>query len=139
MSQKCQFWTLCILFLDLSTNARTKEEFLFKGCQARIRGYLAKAEAGIKDVNDVPLIRQIFTEFRTILKRNEYNGHYFDRSKRMSDTLCNHQGLFRCQGRFDHDSCKYEELIHSINPYESLEARIMFSTWNLDHVYVVLT
>ena len=25
-------------FSDLSTNAKTKEEFLFKGCQSRIRG-----------------------------------------------------------------------------------------------------
>ena len=30
-------------FLDISTNAKTKEEYLSKGCQARIRGYLSKA------------------------------------------------------------------------------------------------
>ena len=29
--------------LDISTNAKTKEEYLSKGCQARIRGYLSKA------------------------------------------------------------------------------------------------
>ena len=31
--------------LDISTNAKTKEEYLSKGCQARIRGYLAKARS----------------------------------------------------------------------------------------------
>lgn len=31
------------LKLDISTNAKTKEEYLSKGCQARIRGYLSKA------------------------------------------------------------------------------------------------
>ena len=30
-------------FSDISTNAKTKEEYLSKGCQARIRGYLSKA------------------------------------------------------------------------------------------------
>ena len=34
-----------ILNLDISTNAKTKEEYLSKGCQARIRGYLAKARS----------------------------------------------------------------------------------------------
>ena len=33
----------------------------------------------------------------------------------------------------DKDDTFYN-LIHSINPYESAESRIMFSTWNLDHV-----
>merc|ERR1712183_507224 len=32
-------------FEDISTNAKTKEEYLSKGCQARIRGYLAKARS----------------------------------------------------------------------------------------------
>merc|ERR1719219_379874 len=52
----------------------------------------------------------------------------------MPDKLCDNEGLFRCEGRFDQDLCKYQQVLHSINPYESLEARIMFSTWNLDHV-----
>ena len=34
-----------IFNLDISTNAKTKEEYLSKGCQARIRGYLAKARS----------------------------------------------------------------------------------------------
>ena len=32
-------------FSDISTNAKTKEEYLSKGCQARIRGYLSKSRS----------------------------------------------------------------------------------------------
>ena len=35
-------------FQDLSTNAKTKEEFMFRNCQSRIRGYLYRAEAQIR-------------------------------------------------------------------------------------------
>ena len=63
--------------------------------------------------------------------------------------LCNKLGSFECEGRYDVEECKYNSqftsndveavsdtatLPHQINPYESGEARIMFSTWNLDHV-----
>lgn len=37
------------------------------------------------------------------------------------------------QGPFDNESCPCR---HSINPYGNRESRILFSTWNLDHVYV---
>ena len=59
-------------------------------------------------------------------------------------------GYFKCEGKYDDDKgCAYNRksnddtedkddnifnLIHRINPYESSESRIMFSTWNLDHV-----
>ena len=60
--------------------------------------------------------------------------------------ICDENGQFRCEGRFDQDNCKYgglvnsenesgdSTMVHFINPYESSEARILFSTWNLDHV-----
>ena len=41
-------------------------------------------------------------------------------------------GVFSCEGRYDEDCCKYNH--HAINPYQSYEARILFSTWNLDHM-----
>ena len=41
-------------------------------------------------------------------------------------------GLFSCEGRYDEDCCRYKH--HAINPYQSYEARILFSTWNLDHL-----
>lgn len=131
-------------FEDLSTNAQTKEEYLTKGCQSRIRGYLAKAESGIKSKLQFD---EIFTQFRALLKNNKYNGHYFDRqTEKTKERICDENGQFRCEGRFDQDNCKYGGLVnsenesgdstmaHFINPYESSEARILFSTWNLDHV-----
>lgn len=123
-------------FKDISTNAKTKEEYLTKGCQARIRGYLAKAESGLKTVEKH---QDVVAHFRAKLKLNSYYGHYFDRSSSKSDTMCDKLGQFLCEGRFDADKCHYygkeeEEKMHIINPYESPEARIMFSTWNLDHV-----
>ncbi len=114
---------------------------MIKGCQARIRGYLAKAEAGLKNEDN---IQKVLTEFRSLLKADNYNGHYFDRKSDKTDKYCRKDGLFVCEGRFDENLCKYSvktksktkspDLIHEINPYESSEARIMFSTWNLDHV-----
>lgn len=35
------------------------------------------------------------------------------------------------QGPFDLESCLSK---HSINPYGNRESRILFSTWNLDHM-----
>lgn len=35
------------------------------------------------------------------------------------------------QGPFDVDDCTSR---HSINPYSNRESRVLFSTWNLDHV-----
>ncbi|XP_050178483.1 DNA fragmentation factor subunit beta isoform X1 [Myiozetetes cayanensis] len=35
------------------------------------------------------------------------------------------------QGPFDRDDCPCK---HSINPYSNRESRILFSTWNLDHI-----
>lgn len=37
------------------------------------------------------------------------------------------------QGPFDRGDCPCK---HSINPYSNRESRILFSTWNLDHMYV---
>ena len=128
------------MFSDISTNAQTKEEYLSKGCQARIRGYLTKAEQGLKAGESSDKIISILSEFRSLLKEHKYNGHYFDRGTKLEDKICNQEGLFRCEGRFDQNQCNYgdsnqnPDLFHSINPYESSEARILFSTWNLDHV-----
>lgn len=128
-------------FQDISTNAQTKEEYLSKGCQARIRGYLAKAEAAIKLEQRLDFTR-ITNQFRMMLKQAKYNGHYFDRKTNL-DRICDQNGVFYCEGRFDDKQCKYDgnnaalatpDLMHVINPYESGEARILFSTWNLDHV-----
>ncbi|CAH1285284.1 unnamed protein product [Diabrotica balteata] len=47
-------------------------------------------------------------------------------------SICDRQGTFQCQGRWDKEQCLYSPT-HSINPYLSRESRIIFQTWNLDH------
>ena len=93
------------------------------------------------------LLKDILIDLKALLKHNQFNGHYFNRASDKSDKLCDQKGKFSCEGRFDQKSCHYQEAImselgdhemmswnHHINPYESSESRIMFSTWNLDHV-----
>lgn len=65
------------------------------------------------------------------LKSVQYNGSYFDRGAEASRRLCTPEGWFSCQGPFDLESCLSK---HSINPYGNRESRILFSTWNLDHI-----
>ena len=139
-------------FADLSTNAQTKEDFLFKGCQSRIRGYLTKAESNLKSAElsekNEKLLKDILIDLKALLKHNQFNGHYFNRASDKSDKICDQTGKFLCEGRFDQKICHYQASMsvessgdnemsswnHHINPYESSESRIMFSTWNLDHV-----
>ena len=85
---------------------------------------------------------------RSCLVLSESVKEPFDKVNR-EIALCNKLGSFECEGRYDVEECKYNSqftsndveavpdlatLPHQINPYESAEARIMFSTWNLDHV-----
>ncbi|XP_055655516.1 DNA fragmentation factor subunit beta isoform X2 [Falco peregrinus] len=65
------------------------------------------------------------------LKSVKYNGCYFDRREEEAVRLCTMEGWFSCQGPFDRDDCPCK---HSINPYSNRESRILFSTWNLDHI-----
>ena len=66
---------------------------------------------------------------------------------KVGNALCDKLGNFNCEGKYDDETCAYNNkgrtdsdaedfgtILHSINPYESAESRIMFSTWNLDHV-----
>ncbi|NWQ83191.1 DFFB factor, partial [Columbina picui] len=65
------------------------------------------------------------------LKSVKYNGCYFDRREEAAARLCTVEGWFSCQGPFDSADCPCK---HSINPYSNRESRILFSTWNLDHI-----
>lgn len=48
-------------------------------------------------------------------------------------SLCDPAGRFRCQGLWNEPKCGYAADEHSINPYASREAAILFQIWNLDH------
>ncbi|XP_049781340.1 DNA fragmentation factor subunit beta isoform X5 [Schistocerca cancellata] len=123
-------------FVGIDTNADTKEKFLFQRSQDRIRGYFYKTQTAIQKSeiykrNKVARSKLIdaCTSLTNYLKQRQYFGVYFDRTAE-STRLCTTFGDFQCQGLFYSPCCSYS---HVINPYESREARIMFSTWNLDH------
>ena len=79
-------------FKDLSTNAKTKEEFMFKNCQSRVRGYMSRAEAQINEASlskcHKTEISLIMDQFKTWLKTNRYHGEYFDRSSVSVARIC---------------------------------------------------
>ena len=142
----------------LSTNAKTKDDFLNKACQARIRGYFYKAKDQLTATKLTSssrhydqTVKMIMSQFSDWLKDCSYNGHYFDRrfadsKQQPKPSICDSFGNFLCEGKFNQICCKYiltkaEDAAaagdlspHQINPYASPEARIMFSTWNFDHV-----
>ncbi|XP_033221664.1 DNA fragmentation factor subunit beta [Belonocnema kinseyi] len=75
-------------FRGLGPNFTSKEAYMHRRCQDRMRGYLFKAEEQIKSSEIFTtnrrarqnLLRAI-AFFRLQLKEDHYNGHYFDRSK----------------------------------------------------------
>ncbi|KAG7203878.1 hypothetical protein KM043_013239 [Ampulex compressa] len=75
-------------FRGLETNYTTKEAYMHRRCQDRIRGYLYKTVEQIKSsdvyANDPKAkqnLLQAITFFRVQLKQDHYFGHYFDRSR----------------------------------------------------------
>ncbi|RZF32649.1 hypothetical protein LSTR_LSTR004077 [Laodelphax striatellus] len=126
-------------FTGLETNAQTKESFMFRRSQDRIRGYLYKSQADLKKNPEVlnnalvlKVVEESFSTFKELLRKDRYFGCYLDRSE--SSAMCNKEGEFACAGVWKNGKCLYEgRRMHLINPYSSREARIIFSTWNLDH------
>jgi len=78
-------------------------------------------------------LHEVLSHFRAALKNCDYHASYFARSATSSDQFCDKDGWFACEGSYGEDTCTRH---HSINPYASRDARILFSTWNLDHQYV---
>ncbi|KAF5293492.1 hypothetical protein FQA39_LY02977 [Lamprigera yunnana] len=122
----------------LDTRSKTKEEYMFRRAQDRIRTYYYKTRGDLlknKDLSSEQL-RLLLIDLYDGLKFVKFFGCYFDRSYSIGDvklrSLCDETGKFICQGRWDKPECLYKPM-HSINPYTSREARIIFQTWNLDH------
>ncbi|XP_026820594.1 DNA fragmentation factor subunit beta isoform X2 [Rhopalosiphum maidis] len=126
-------------FRDLDTRAKTKEEFMFKRCQERIRSYMYKTKTDmiksdfyIQHKNCRQYLDEVYKQFNELLTKNKHHGYYFDRSN--SNCLCDKTGMFICEGAWNQSICSYERGTgHKINPYQNRESRIIFSTWNLDH------
>ncbi|KAK4874430.1 hypothetical protein RN001_013790 [Aquatica leii] len=125
-------------FEGLDTRSKTKEEYMFRRAQDRIRTYYYKTKQELlkdKDISPEQL-RLLLIDLHDSLKFVKFFGCYFDRTYAIGDvslkSLCDDTGKFVCQGRWDKPACLYKPM-HSINPYTSREARIIFQTWNLDH------
>ncbi|XP_034243571.1 DNA fragmentation factor subunit beta-like isoform X3 [Thrips palmi] len=138
-------------FEGLETIALTKEDFMFRRSQERIRGYLYKSQDDIKksilyvkDSKARAKLDATFNHFKECLKKVNHFGCYFSRCFSSNEgplkSYCDEDGQFKCQGKWNENNCQHLETLatngnakHFINPYESKEARIVFSTWNLDH------
>ncbi|XP_066996896.2 DNA fragmentation factor subunit beta isoform X2 [Anabrus simplex] len=126
-------------YTNLDTNANTKEKFLFRRSQDRIRGYFYKSNADLRNsllYKENSKVREkiddVIGHIAKHLTGHEYFGSYFNRkAEPCTARLCNEDGDFMCKGPWQASCCNY--LSHTINPYDSREARIIFSTWNLDH------
>jgi DNA fragmentation factor beta subunit len=130
-------------FEGTTTNSATKEEFMSRLSQKRIRGYMNKTKGDItkseiykKQKMCQKKLIEAFLKMEFQLKVKNYFGGYFDRNV-VSDRLCDREGNFECRGRWDVDRCQYTRVAankHMINPYASKEARRKFSDWNFDHM-----
>jgi hypothetical protein len=130
-------------FKGTESRSATKEEFMARRSQERIRGYmyktqddLKKSEAYQNDQVCQKKLAEALQEMNLQLKAHKYFRSYFDRSA-VSERLCDSAGNFQCHGRWDSSDCRYKGVAarqHMINPYASRESRIVFSTWNFDHV-----
>ncbi|XP_057607337.1 DNA fragmentation factor subunit beta-like [Chionomys nivalis] len=117
----------------LPSRFRSKSSYLRSCCKQRIHGYIKEVHARASVMNRVAQkeLKRVLTSMCRKLKSKKYNSSYFDRKAKASDRLCNLEGWFTCQGPFDLEMCLYK---HYINPYSKRESRLLFSTWNLDHI-----
>uniref|UniRef100_A0A8C9API0 DNA fragmentation factor subunit beta n=1 Tax=Prolemur simus TaxID=1328070 RepID=A0A8C9API0_PROSS len=120
-------------FEGLESRFRSKSSYLRYSCESRIRGYLREVNSYASTVGAEAQeeFMRVLDSMCEKLKSVQYNSSYFDRGAKASGRLCTPEGWFSCQGPFDMDSCLSR---HSINPYGNRESRVLFSTWNLDHI-----
>ncbi|XP_037684623.1 DNA fragmentation factor subunit beta isoform X2 [Choloepus didactylus] len=120
-------------FEGLESRFRNKSSYLRYSCESRIRSYLREVSTYASEVGAgaqeeyARIVGCMGQKLRSV----QFNGSYFDRGAKASGRLCTLEGWFSCQGPFDVDNCGSK---HSINPYSNRESRILFSTWNLDHI-----
>lgn len=121
-------------FEGIDTRFKTKSAYMKYNCESRIRGYLKEVDGYTQTIQNAKTkseYKKVAGALAEKLKAARYNGTYFDRSEKAANRLCTEEGWFSCQGAFDENSCSF---LHSINPYGNRESRILFSTWNLDHL-----
>ncbi|XP_072831641.1 DNA fragmentation factor subunit beta isoform X3 [Vicugna pacos] len=125
-------------FEGLEARFRNKSGYLRYSCESRIRSYLREVTscASLVGGEAQEEYQRIVGAMCRKLQEARYHGSYFDRGAKAGGRLCTPEGWFSCQGPFDVDNCASR---HSINPYSNRESRVLFSTWNLDHIVVKTT
>uniref|UniRef100_A0A8B9RST5 DNA fragmentation factor subunit beta n=1 Tax=Accipiter nisus TaxID=211598 RepID=A0A8B9RST5_9AVES len=120
-------------FEGLESRFKNKSSYMRHSCESRIRSYMKEVSSFISNVHPTAkdAYKRIIDLMSDKLRSAKYNGCYFDRREEEAVRLCTAEGWFSCQGPFDRDDCPCK---HSINPYSNRESRILFSTWNLDHI-----
>lgn len=120
-------------FIGLRSSFNTKEDAMRDVAKSRIRKYFSNAKESFEKANKKaqPLLSTALDQFQDELKKQQYYGDYFARSASEELRLCCDKGWFSCEGPYNEDNCFR---LHKINPYGSKESRVLFSTWNLDHV-----
>ncbi|XP_034975858.1 DNA fragmentation factor subunit beta [Zootoca vivipara] len=120
-------------FEGVESRFKTKSSYMRYSCESRIRGYMKEVGNYASALHPAvqAKFKEIAEEMLLKLKSERYNGCYFDRREDKKVCLCTPEGWFSCQGPFDAENCPSQ---HSINPYGNKESRVLFSTWNLDHV-----
>lgn len=124
---------MSLLPAGLESRFRSKSGYLRYSCESRIRSYLREVTSGASLVGAEAREEylRLVGSMQQKLQAAQYNSSYFDRGAKAGRRLCTPEGWFSCQGPFDVDDCTSR---HSINPYSNRESRVLFSTWNLDHV-----
>lgn len=120
-------------FDGLNPAFNTKVDAMRSTAKARIRKYFSNAKESFEKASKKaqPLLMNALKHFEVELKKHQYFGDYFARSARKDLRLCCDRGWFDCKGPYNEKACSKH---HKINPYASRGTRILFSTWNFDHV-----
>lgn len=120
-------------FDGLKQSFNTKEEFMRDAAKSRVRKYFSNAKESFEKASKRAqnILSKTLEQFQGELRKQQYYGDYFARSASQELRLCCDKGWFSCEGPYNEENCFK---MHKINPYGSKERRVLFSTWNLDHV-----
>ncbi|XP_052829677.1 DNA fragmentation factor subunit beta isoform X2 [Octopus bimaculoides] len=121
-------------FADVKKTFKRKSEYMNYKAQSRVKKYYSDASAKLrKDVDQEisKVIQKLIDQLKTKLEKNSYQGAYFDRTASETERICDSDGWFNCEGKFDENTCKKS---HKINPYSTRENCMLFALWDLDHI-----
>ena len=128
-----------ILNLDISTNAKTKEEYLSKGCQARIRGYLAKARSQLFSAkfDDIVLASKNKSFPKYLNEDSSDNDIKKSDNKRQETAIHRNKRKPRNLETYDEFEKDWDEIdAKKLNEYRGIHIIVIYSILVLDNYYV---